>query len=83
MLNIDMLAVQQLYQMTMFHVLSLPVPLLKLITKIAISISRNVQSMTDIKTHIGYARAWVRLSLEKKLLSKHLRTLLSDTSLLR
>ncbi|XP_069674606.1 DENN domain-containing protein 5B isoform X2 [Periplaneta americana] len=44
---------------------------------------RNVQAMTDIKTHIGYARAWVRLSLEKKLLSKHLRTLLSDTALLR
>lgn len=39
--------------------------------------------MTDIKTHIGYARAWVRLSLEKKLLSKHLRTLLSDSTLLR
>ena len=39
--------------------------------------------MTDIKTHIGYARAWVRLSLEKKLLSRHLRTLLSDTALLR
>ncbi|KAJ9601188.1 hypothetical protein L9F63_000656, partial [Diploptera punctata] len=44
---------------------------------------RNVQAMTDIKTHIGYARAWVRLSLEKKLLSRHLRTLLSDTALLR
>ena len=39
--------------------------------------------MTDIKTHIGYARAWVRLSLEKKILSKHLRTLLSDSTLLR
>lgn len=39
--------------------------------------------MTDIKTHIGYARAWVRLALEKKLLSKHFRTLLSDTALLR
>lgn len=39
--------------------------------------------MTDIKTEIGYARAWVRLSLEKKLLSKHLRELLSDTTLLR
>lgn len=39
--------------------------------------------MTDIKTHIGFARAWVRLSLEKKLLSKHFRTLLSDTALLR
>ncbi|GLH07324.1 DENN domain-containing protein 5B [Gryllus bimaculatus] len=44
---------------------------------------RNVQAMSDIKTHIGYARAWVRLSLEKKLLSCHLRTLLSDTVLLR
>ncbi|CAF4935992.1 unnamed protein product [Pieris macdunnoughi] len=44
---------------------------------------RNVQAMTDIKTEIGYARAWVRLSLEKKLLSKHLRELLSDTTLLR
>jgi len=44
---------------------------------------RNVLAMTDIKTHIGYARAWVRLSLEKKVLSKHLRTLLSDSTLLR
>ncbi|XP_012523776.1 DENN domain-containing protein 5B isoform X1 [Monomorium pharaonis] len=44
---------------------------------------RNVQAMTDIKTHIGYARAWVRLALEKKLLSRHLKTLLSNTALLR
>ncbi|XP_066992829.2 DENN domain-containing protein 5B [Anabrus simplex] len=44
---------------------------------------RNVQAMSDIKTQIGYARAWVRLSLEKKLLSRHLRTLLSDNALLR
>jgi len=44
---------------------------------------RNVQAMTDIKTHIGYARAWVRLALEKKLLSRHLKILLSDTALLR
>jgi DENN domain-containing protein 5 len=44
---------------------------------------RNVLAMTDIKTHIGYARAWVRLALEKKLLSKHLRTLLMDSSLLK
>ncbi|XP_020280148.1 DENN domain-containing protein 5B isoform X2 [Pseudomyrmex gracilis] len=44
---------------------------------------RNVQAMTDIKTHMGYARAWVRLALEKKLLSRHLKTLLSDTALLR
>ncbi|XP_073997603.1 DENN domain containing pinstripe isoform X3 [Rhodnius prolixus] len=44
---------------------------------------RSVQAMTDIKTHIGYARAFIRLSLEKKLLSRHLRTLLSETTLLR
>ncbi|XP_076294827.1 DENN domain containing pinstripe isoform X3 [Lasioglossum baleicum] len=44
---------------------------------------RNVQAMTDIKTHIGYARAWVRLALEKKLLSRHLKTLLSNITLLR
>ena len=39
--------------------------------------------MTDIKTHLGYARAWVRLCLEKKLLYVHLTTLLSEESLLR
>ncbi|XP_014216188.1 DENN domain-containing protein 5B isoform X2 [Copidosoma floridanum] len=44
---------------------------------------RNVQAMTDIKTHIGYARAWVRLALEKKLLSRHLKTLLSNQNLLK
>ncbi|XP_041781265.1 DENN domain-containing protein 5A isoform X2 [Anopheles merus] len=44
---------------------------------------RNILAMTDIKTHIGYARAWVRLALEKKVLSRHLRTLLSDAALLR
>ncbi|KAH8252186.1 hypothetical protein KR026_011806 [Drosophila bipectinata] len=44
---------------------------------------KNVLAMADIKTHIGYTRAWVRLSLEKKLLSRHFRTLLSDDGLLR
>lgn len=44
---------------------------------------RNILSMTDVKTHVGYARSWVRLALEKKLLSRHFRTLLSDASLLR
>jgi hypothetical protein len=39
--------------------------------------------MTEIKTEIGYARAWIRLSLEKKVLSKHLRALLADDQLLR
>ena len=44
---------------------------------------RNVERMTQIKTEVGYARAWVRLSLEKKLLSRHLKELLSNTELLR
>lgn len=39
--------------------------------------------MSDVKTSIGMAKAWVRLALEKKQLSKHLRTLLADQSLLR
>lgn len=44
---------------------------------------RNVLSMHEIKTDIGYARAFVRLTLEKKLLSRHLKTLLADVSILR
>lgn len=43
----------------------------------------NIQAMTDVKTGIGMAKAWVRLALEKKQLSKHLRVLLSDQTLLR
>lgn len=39
--------------------------------------------MHEIKTDIGYARAFVRLTLEKKLLSRHLKTLLADVSILR
>ena len=44
---------------------------------------RSVLAMTEIKTHIGYARAWVRLSMEKKLLSKHLAELLTNHALLK
>uniref|UniRef100_A0A1B0AU76 UDENN domain-containing protein n=1 Tax=Glossina palpalis gambiensis TaxID=67801 RepID=A0A1B0AU76_9MUSC len=44
---------------------------------------KNVMALGDIKTQFGYTRAWVRLSLEKKLLSRHFRTLLSDEALLR
>lgn len=40
-------------------------------------------ALADIKTQFGYTRAWVRLALEKKLLSRHFRTLLSDETLLR
>ncbi|CAG9767033.1 unnamed protein product [Ceutorhynchus assimilis] len=43
----------------------------------------NVQAMPDVKTGIGFGRAWVRLVLEKKQLSKHLRTLLMDQNLLK
>ena len=38
--------------------------------------------MPEVRTALGYARAWVRLSLEKKLLAKHLRALLADSALL-
>ncbi|XP_074050887.1 DENN domain-containing protein 5B isoform X2 [Macrotis lagotis] len=33
---------------------------------------RHIQNMSEIKTDVGRARAWIRLSLEKKLLSQHL-----------
>ncbi len=44
---------------------------------------RNILAMQEIKTDIGYARAFVRLTLEKKVLSRHLKTLLNDATLLR
>uniref|UniRef100_A0A0N5AA87 DENN domain-containing protein 5B n=1 Tax=Syphacia muris TaxID=451379 RepID=A0A0N5AA87_9BILA len=43
---------------------------------------KNVLRMTEIKTDLGFARAFVRLSLERKLLHRHLKTILSNTSLL-
>ncbi|XP_070536511.1 DENN domain-containing protein 5B-like isoform X2 [Ptychodera flava] len=43
----------------------------------------KVESMTDVKTDVGYARAWIRLALERKLLCKHLKELLSDYELCR
>uniref|UniRef100_A0A8C3ACC5 DENN/MADD domain containing 5B n=1 Tax=Cyclopterus lumpus TaxID=8103 RepID=A0A8C3ACC5_CYCLU len=42
---------------------------------------RHIQSMSEIKTDVGRARAWIRLSLEKKLLSQHLKQLLSRHAL--
>ncbi len=42
-----------------------------------------VQRMGDMKTEVGYARAWVRLALEKKLLSRHLKELMSNPEILR
>ncbi|XP_053890571.1 DENN domain-containing protein 5B isoform X2 [Malaclemys terrapin pileata] len=42
---------------------------------------RHIQNMSEIKTDVGRARAWIRLSLEKKLLSQHLKQLLSNQAL--
>ncbi|KAJ8332117.1 hypothetical protein SKAU_G00429020 [Synaphobranchus kaupii] len=42
---------------------------------------RHIQNMGEIKTEVGRARAWIRLSLEKKLLSQHLKQLLSRQAL--
>uniref|UniRef100_A0A8C7U891 DENN/MADD domain containing 5B n=1 Tax=Oncorhynchus mykiss TaxID=8022 RepID=A0A8C7U891_ONCMY len=42
---------------------------------------RHIQSMGEIKTDVGRARAWIRLSLEKKLLSQHLKQLLTRQAL--
>ncbi|KAI1903900.1 hypothetical protein AGOR_G00000170 [Albula goreensis] len=42
---------------------------------------RHIQNIGEIKTDVGKARAWVRLSMEKKLLSTHLKQLLSDQEL--
>lgn len=42
-----------------------------------------IDKLTEVKTEIGMARAFVRLSLEKKLLADHLRQLLKEGELLR
>ncbi|KAG7277641.1 hypothetical protein CRUP_025326 [Coryphaenoides rupestris] len=42
---------------------------------------RHIQGMSEIKTDVGRARAWIRLSLEKKFLSQHLRHLLGRQGL--
>ncbi|KAJ3612129.1 hypothetical protein NHX12_020406 [Muraenolepis orangiensis] len=42
---------------------------------------RHIQGMSEIKTDVGRSRAWLRLSLEKKLLSQHLKQLLSRQAL--
>ncbi|XP_069484652.1 DENN domain-containing protein 5B isoform X2 [Ambystoma mexicanum] len=42
---------------------------------------RHIQQMSEIKTDVGRARGWIRLSLEKKLLSQHLKQMLSNHAL--
>ncbi|XP_073401278.1 DENN domain-containing protein 5A isoform X1 [Dendrobates tinctorius] len=41
----------------------------------------HIQNIGEIKTDVGKARAWVRLSMEKKLLSRHLKQLLHNHEL--
>ena len=48
-----------------------------------VSIMHNVTTIHEIKTEIGYSRAWIRLALEQKVLSSHLATMLKDLPLLR
>ncbi|XP_073506205.1 DENN domain-containing protein 5B isoform X1 [Phyllobates terribilis] len=42
---------------------------------------RHIQNLSVIKTDVGRARGWIRLSLEKKLLSQHLKQLLTNQML--
>uniref|UniRef100_A0A8C6X018 DENN/MADD domain containing 5B n=1 Tax=Neogobius melanostomus TaxID=47308 RepID=A0A8C6X018_9GOBI len=44
---------------------------------VLVGLFRHVQLMSEIRTDVGRARAWIRLSLEKKTLSQHLKQLLS------
>merc|ERR1719312_1369730 len=48
-----------------------------------VSIMHNVTTIHEIKTEIGYSRAWIRLALEQKVLAGHLATMLKDLPLLR
>ncbi|KAK2158757.1 hypothetical protein LSH36_164g02051 [Paralvinella palmiformis] len=61
----------------------LEMPVLNPLPSSVITDIRNVLQMTEIKTDVGYARAFVRLALEKKVLSKHLKELMSNADLLR
>ena len=64
----------------LLHVLS-PSPSMVASLDFVICICRHIQNISEIKTDVGKARAWVRLSMEKKLLSRHLKQLLSDHEL--
>ena len=47
------------------------------------AVMHNVATMHEIKTEIGYARAWIRLALERKKLSSFFHVLVNDHSLLK
>lgn len=44
---------------------------------------RFIQTMRDDLSEVGQARAWIHLGLEKKMLSQHLKELLTNQELLR
>uniref|UniRef100_A0A3B5N1B2 Uncharacterized protein n=1 Tax=Xiphophorus couchianus TaxID=32473 RepID=A0A3B5N1B2_9TELE len=44
---------------------------------------RFIQTMRDDLSEVGQARAWIHLALEKKMLSQHLKELLTNPELLR
>lgn len=44
---------------------------------------RFIQTMRDHLSEVGQARAWIHLALEKKMLSQHLKELLTNPELLR
>lgn len=48
-----------------------------------LAIMHNVTTIHEIKTEIGYSRAWIRLALEQKVLASHLSTMIKDLPLLR
>uniref|UniRef100_A0A672ZF02 DENN domain-containing protein 5B-like n=1 Tax=Sphaeramia orbicularis TaxID=375764 RepID=A0A672ZF02_9TELE len=45
--------------------------------------SRFIQAMSEGLSEVGQARAWIHLALEKKMLSQHLKELLTNQELLR
>lgn len=44
---------------------------------------RFIQTMSEGLSEVGQARAWIHLALEKKMLSQHLKELLTNQQLLR
>lgn len=44
---------------------------------------RFTQTMSEGLSEVGLARAWIHLALEKKMLSQHLKELLTNQELLR
>ncbi|XP_013061457.1 DENN domain-containing protein 5A-like isoform X2 [Biomphalaria glabrata] len=58
-------------------------PVLRPMPKSLLIDMKKIQQMSDIHTDVGKTRALIRLALERKMLSAHLKQLLSNTDLLR